>query len=88
MPSSEKKIRELEESILDLLDERDPGKTICPSEAARRTFPDSWRDEMDNTRAAAQNLTDENKIEICQKGEVVNPENLRGPIRLRKKLNP
>ena len=27
--------RAIEQTILDLLEERDPGKTICPSDAAR-----------------------------------------------------
>ncbi|MEM1442340.1 MAG: DUF3253 domain-containing protein [Verrucomicrobiota bacterium] len=75
---------ELEEMILTLLEARDPGKSICPSEAARKVFPDSWRDYMDETRSVAIELASAGKIEICQGGEPVESFDFRGPIRLRK----
>lgn len=75
---------ELERAVLDLLAERDPGKTICPSEAARRVDPDAWREQMEPARDAARRLADEGRIEILQRGETVHPEGpFHGPIRLR-----
>jgi len=35
--------RRLEAAIVDLLDERAAGASICPSEAARRIDPEGWR---------------------------------------------
>jgi len=72
----------LEEAILELLAERDRGKTICPSEAARAVSED-WRDQMERTRCAARRLVVEGKLEITQKGRVVDPSRAKGPIRLR-----
>lgn len=72
----------LEAAILELLRERDKGKTICPSEAAR-AVSDEWRPLMDRTRSAAQRLVARGVIDIVQKGEVVTLATARGPIRLR-----
>ena len=71
-------------AILELLDQRAPGKTICPSEAARSLAGDEFRDEMDVVRDAAWELVDEGTIEVTQHGEPVEREGLRGPIRLRR----
>ncbi len=74
----------LEMIIIQLLKERAHGKTICPSEAARRHFgEDSWRGEMKRTRQAARRLVASGQIEILQQGRVVDPSTARGPIRLR-----
>ena len=74
----------LERAVLDLLAERDAGKTICPSEAARRVEPDAWREQMEPARDAARRLAGEGRIEITQRGEPIDPEGpFHGPIRLR-----
>ena len=77
--------RALEETILSLLSQRAIDATICPSEAARQTFPDGWRDRMEDTRRAARRLVDAGKIEIVQGGRVVDPSTAKGAIRLRLK---
>ncbi len=74
---------ELESTIVSLLQKRGRGKTICPSEAARKVRPDDWREWMERTRMAARRLVAAGKLEICQKGRVVDPSTARGPIRLR-----
>lgn len=74
----------LENTILELLEQRRAGATICPSEAARRAFPDDWRPHMEAVRQAARRLVERGEIEITQKGRVVDPSTARGPIRLRK----
>ena len=75
---------ELEQAVLDLLAGRDEGKTICPSEAARRVRPDGWREEMEPARQVARRMASEGRIEILQRGETLDPEaEFRGPIRLR-----
>ena len=76
--------RDLEASILDLLDRRKVGATICPSEAARAVGGDDWRDLMEPARRAARRLVDTGAVEITQQGRVVDPSTAKGPIRIRK----
>lgn len=40
------------------------------------------------TREVAQELVTDGLLEITQKGEVVDPNNFKGPIRLRLRLGP
>ncbi|MEN8694432.1 MAG: DUF3253 domain-containing protein [Akkermansiaceae bacterium] len=78
--------RELEDTILSLLHSRPSNFTICPSEAARAIFPaERWRDEMERTRRAARRLVATGKLQILQKGKVVDPSTAKGPIRLSKR---
>ena len=74
----------LESAILELLDARKAGGTICPSEAARRVDPEGWRELMERTRMAARRLVARGEVEITQNGAVVDPSRAKGPIRLRK----
>ncbi len=74
---------QLREAILDLLARRGPGKTICPSEVARAVAGDGFRPLMATTREVARQLVREGRIEVTQKGEVVDLVSARGPIRLR-----
>lgn len=62
---------------------RGEDKTICPSEVAREMFGDNWRSKMQNIRDAAFDLAAKNQVIVMQKGEKVDPENLKGPIRIR-----
>ena len=73
---------QIERTILDLLQQRDAAKTICPSEAAR-ALADDFRPLMDDVRRVADAMDD---VEITQKGRVVEDlDAARGPIRLRLK---
>ena len=77
----------LEAAILTLLDTRGAGKTICPSEAARKVAGDgktAWEPLMEPARAAARRLVAAGRILITQGGHVVDPSRARGPIRLKK----
>jgi hypothetical protein len=75
---------QLQTRILALLAARDPGKTICPSDVLP---PEEKQDaaRMEEVREAARGLVARGEIEITQHGEVVDPDRLRGPIRLRLK---
>ncbi len=75
--------KKISDEILEMLMRRDAGKTICPSEVARALFPDNWRDEMGHVRSVTKELVKSGKIVITQGGEVLDPENFEGPIRLR-----
>jgi hypothetical protein len=71
-------------AILELLAQRDAGKTICPSEAARAVGGAEFRGHMDAVRDAARELVAEGEVEVTQRGEVVDLDAARGPIRLRR----
>lgn len=83
----------LESAILALLAEREPGKTICPSEAAKfvagedrgkeRSSRRAWEALMEPVRAAARRLVAEQKIVMTQHGKIVDSSTAKGPIRLR-----
>lgn len=75
---------ELEGAILELLGGRAGGGTVCPSEVAREFFGENeWRGEMERVRRAARRLVDAGKLEILQRGQVVDASTAKGPIRLR-----
>ena len=76
----------LERVIMELLEAQGPGKTICPSDAARAVgAEDSWRDLMEPTREAAQRLVDRGLVEVTQRGAVVDLDQAKGPVRLRRR---
>ena len=75
---------DIEAAIAALLARRAPGRTICPSEAARALDADGWRARMDAVRAVAFAMADRGELEVTQRGEVVDGRTARGPIRLRR----
>lgn len=91
--------RPLERAILDLLAQRRQGATICPSDAARAVHtartdgagsdapaqddPEGWRALMEPARRAAGRLVAAGRVEVTQRGRVVDPDAARGPIRIR-----
>jgi hypothetical protein len=75
---------EAKEAIIRLLEERDPGKTICPSDAARALGgDDGFRELMPTVRDAARDLVAAGRVDVTQRGEVVDLDTARGAIRLR-----
>ncbi len=75
--------RRLEEAILALLDDR--AGSICPSEAARAVAADEeCRELLEPARRAARRLVAAGEAEITQHGRVVDPSDVRGPIRVRR----
>ena len=72
----------IEAAILTLVEQRGPGKSICPSEAARTVFAENWRDRMRHVRNAAIHLARQDKIVILRKGKPVDPEAFKGVYRL------
>lgn len=81
-----------------LLNSREFPKTICPSEVARalskteleELHVTQWRDLMPEIRRRVWVMRDAGEVEIMQKGEVlgreVGLEDVKGPIRVRKKM--
>lgn len=80
----------LELALLEMLDRRAPGATVCPSEAARQLSgspddPDAWRPLMEPARDAVRRLVAEGAVEVTQRGEVVDLDDVRGPVRVRRR---
>jgi len=80
---AESREQRLQRTILELLEQRREGATICPSDAAKATGEDAWRALLDPTREAAARLVDQGRIDVTQRGRVVDLATVRGPIRLR-----
>ena len=79
---------ELEAAILELLDARPNGATICPSEAARHVAPDAGPEALrrlnEPARRAARRLVASGAVEILQQGRAVDPSTAKGPVRVRR----
>ncbi len=75
----------IENAILGLLVKRLPGKTICPSEAARIVYSakKDWRSGMDEVRKVASDLAARGLLEVTQGGQVVDVQLAKGAFRLR-----
>lgn len=73
----------LEAAMLALLAERGPGKSICPSEAARAVDPQGWRRLLGQARATAVGLARRGRLVITRHGQPVDPDAFKGVYRLR-----
>lgn len=86
--TSEKSINSdrLRRAIMETLLNRDPGKSICPSEAARNlagSDEKQWRLVMKPIRQVAVDMAKAGEIRILRKGkDVADPEDFRGVYRL------
>ena len=81
--------RRLECAILELLEGRAAGASICPSEAARRVAmvgatDGAWRELMEPARRAARRLAQRGEVIITQRQRAVDPGTFRGPVRIRR----
>ncbi|MBL9106745.1 MAG: DUF3253 domain-containing protein [Myxococcales bacterium] len=75
--------RALERRILEMLADRSPDASLCPSEVARAAAPSDWRAWMEPVRGAARRLVEAGAVEVTQRGRVVDPTRAKGPIRIR-----
>ncbi len=76
-------VNPVREAILVLAAGRGPGRSICPSEAARALSPANWRKLLPDVRAEAIRLHKAGLIQICRKGRPVeDPDTFRGVYRL------
>ena len=62
-----------QQAIRELLRRRGPGKTVCPSEAARLLAGEggNWRAQMEPAHAAARALAARGEVRLTQGGETV-----------------
>lgn len=75
----------LESSMLALVAERGPDKTICPSDVARAvggSHPDQWGPLMQPIRRIAIRLAHEGRVVVYRKGKPVDPDGFKGVYRL------
>jgi Protein of unknown function (DUF3253) len=81
-------IETIEAAIVELLRQRAPTSSICPSDVARRLHPHdeaAWRALMPQVREAAGTLRDKGLVRITRSGEDVAPQDLHhGAIRLKR----
>ena len=73
---------EIEASILALTAARGPNKSICPSEVAR-ALRSEWHALLTPVRRAACRLAVVGQVEVLRKGKPINPDEVKGVIRLR-----
>ena len=72
--------------VVELLVARGPGRSICPSEAARMLamrIGAHWQDLMRPVRTVAAAMAEAGAIEVLQHEAVVDIGDVRGPVRLR-----
>ena len=77
-------------AILDLLDRRGAGATICPSDVARAlaSGESPWRALMPEVRRVAAALAAAGSLRVTAHGDDVDALQARGPIRLSRPINP
>lgn len=78
---------QIRDELLRQVEARGAGKSICPSEVARALAPE-WHGLMNRIRAVAAGLSREQRIDILRKGKPVEPEAMKGVIRLRLRTTP
>ena len=72
--------------VMELLVERGPGRSICPSEAAHLLgvrMGCHWQDLMRPVRTVAAGMVEDGLVEAIQHETVVDIKIVRGPVRLR-----
>ena len=74
---------DISKTILSTAMQRGPEKSTCPSEIARMLFPDDWRNHMKNVVDVAIDLHHQGKVLITQKGEAIDVNHIKGPIRIK-----
>jgi hypothetical protein len=76
-------IEAITDAMLRIAAERGPEKSLCPTDVARAVSTENWRPLLGPVRKVAADLARQGKIEILRKGKPINPDDMRGVIRLR-----
>ena len=76
-------IEAITDALLRIAAERGPEKSLCPTDVARAVSAENWRPLLGSVRKVAADLARQGKIEILRKGKPINPDDMRGVIRLR-----
>ena len=78
---------QIRDEVLRQVEIRGADSSICPSEVARALALD-WHGLMNRIRSVAAGLSREQRIDILRKGKPVEPEAMKGVIRLRLRRGP
>ena len=76
-------IEAITDALLRIAAERGPEKSLCPTDVARAVSAENWRPVLSAVRKVAADLARQGKIEILRKGKPINPDDMRGVVRLR-----
>ena len=76
-------IEAITDAMLRIAAERGPEKSLCPTDVARAVSAENWRPLLGAVRKVAADLARQGKIEVLRKGKPINPDEMRGVIRLR-----
>lgn len=80
MSNSSPTPHEIRETMLALVQERGPHKSLFPAEVAQRLDPEHWRDLLAAVRATAHRLAEEGRIVVLQQDKVVDIRTATGPV--------
>ena len=81
-PTDDGRAERIAATIRALLRHRAAESTICPSDVARVVGGEQWRSLLDEARAVAKELQQGGVVRITQRGEEVDPDRVRGPLRI------
>jgi len=76
-------LTQIQSSILSIATQRGAEKSTCPSEIARKLFPDNWRKHMKEVVDGAIDLHNQGKVVITQKGVPIDVNHIKGPVRIK-----
>ena len=77
----------IEETILALLAETAPGKSIDPSQVARLIQPERWQRVLGQVRSTAVGLARQGKVVVLRHNRPADPDTFKGVYRIRLPLD-
>ena len=73
----------IEETLLTLLADLPPGKSMDPAQVARAVQPERWQRVLPKVRATAVGLARQGRVVITRHGKPADPDRFKGVYRLR-----
>jgi hypothetical protein len=73
----------IEDTILSLLADAAPGKSIAPDQVARAVDAEGWRRILPQVRATAVGLARQGRLVITRHGKPADPDTFKGVWRMR-----
>ncbi len=73
----------IDETLLRLVEEAGPGRSVDPQAVARAHDGENWRRVLPQVKAAAVGLARQGRVVILRHGKPVEPEGLKGVWRVR-----
>ena len=74
---------EIKETILAMLENLEPSKTLCPSSVAQALAGEGkWQSLLHDVRVASVELAEAEELVIYRKGKIADPKDFKGVYRL------